>query len=152
MSPRINVVNLDLDVDNDTQLGGAVDGVATYLPGYKGATALLSTGTTFLNPAYQGQAMTVVLDGIGTNAGFDEIVFVISGSSSKTGFCENATDARISGAGMEDDFSFLKIGDKTTNTVTAASASSDGKIESNRTWSRLWCKQGLGVVVLHSTF
>ncbi len=145
---RVTNVQLDLDVNNDTDLSDDVDGVINYLPGCEGTVAdgytpKVSTGTTFSNPTYAGQCMTLVLQGIGKNSKIDEVVFEITSTSSVSGFCVNATDAKVTGTGKEKDYSFKELQDDDTITITSSSTptvSYGGKMEDDRTWVRFWCK------------
>jgi hypothetical protein len=138
------VTNFDLDIDNDTQIGSG-DGAANYLPGYLGENAVLSTGTTFLDPQYQGQAMTLVLQGIGAESLVDEVIFEIVNTTTNKGFCGNATHESIEAEGTREDYSFRKLRDERTITITPASQPEDdneygGRLEHDRVWTRFWAK------------
>jgi len=146
----VTAVKFDLDVNGNTLLTDAVDGVANYLPGYEstpagGYTAVLSSGTTFLAPDYLGQCMTLVLDGLGSASDVDTVTFEILACSSKDGFCGNATDLSIDGDLLAEDYSFAWFGDQRFVDVTLASTPSPvlwegGQIEADRTWTYFTCK------------
>ncbi|MBL8794950.1 MAG: hypothetical protein JNM56_13660, partial [Planctomycetia bacterium] len=129
----------DLDVNGNKSLADKVDGAANYLPGYEGTTPKVSSGTTFNTSAYTGQKMKIVVEGAGTNAGITEVEFRIIEVSSYSGYAENASDPKITGANKEKDYSFAELADNDTFTLTLATAAG-GQIEADRAWVDFWCK------------
>ena len=142
------VPKVDLDVNNNTFLGDAVDGAINYLPGYVGTppsnyVARLSTGTGFESPGYTGQCMCLVAKDLGLDSGVDELLFEVKTVSTLPGFCEDATDARITGTGKEHDYSFHPEHDEDAINIKILSVASDtygGQMERDRSWVRFWCK------------
>ena len=142
------VPSLDLDVNGNTLVNDSMDGVTNYLPGYEETldgryTAKLSTGNSFLSATYTGQCMTLVLTGIGAGSIIDEVSFEILSCSINAGYCENATNAAITGSGKDHDFSFAQLQDEDTISIYPGSSATEihgGKMEDDRTWVRFWCK------------
>ena len=153
-------LQFDLDVDADGILGAdGIDLAKNYLPGYKDGVAMISTGTRFNVPGYQGQRMKLVLNGIGT-ASADHVLrveFIIAQVSADPGYTGNRTDPSLEGAGNTEDYSFRRNGREGMDnavpskiTINRTSAPSDnlslhggpygGKMELNSTWVNFWCK------------
>lgn len=130
-SVQVTVVKVDLDVNGDGDLSDAVDLAQNYLPGYRGSTAVLSTGNTFNTTNYVGQQMKLIADGLGTSIGVEKVTFVLVGPTNYAGYAENATNAAIQGAGKDDDFSFK---------ADADDVSEDGTLEAGKAWADFWCK------------
>ncbi len=140
----------DLDVNADGDLLDAVDGAAGYLPGYEGAVAKVSRGSSFNVPNYQGQQMKLVLDGIGkTNADVTKVEFVIDQVSSWDGYASNRTDPSLEGETSKEDYSFRRNGNEPTRTIaitptsiesTANGGAYGGAMDDTKTWVNFYCK------------
>ena len=129
------LIPVDLDVNGDGDLDDSCDGLATYMPGYKGDQAMLHTGDSFTDVQYAGpQEMKLIIAGLGTDA-VDSATFKILNPTSYFGYCGNAI---AKGSTSEDeainsgaDFSFAAAEDD---------FEIEGTIESNRIWAPIYCK------------
>ena len=147
----------DLDVNADGDLLDAVDLAKNYLPGYEGNTAKVSTGSRFNVPAYTGQHMMLVVNGIGTESVdvVNKVEFIIVQVSADPGYTGNRTDPNLEGQGKTEDYSFRRIGREgpigTPSVITiernGPAPSLDmhggaygGKMEATNTWVNFWCK------------
>ena len=155
----------DLDVNANGALGDPVDGAANYLPGYEGTTPKVSIGTNFNAPAYQGQHLKLVLDGIGRDtANLVQVEFELIGAktTSYPGYASNRTHDTIQGANKAHDYSFHPYRDylkqpaapgpdDPITTITRATPASpvggvlgdrpvSGEVGGTRTWISLYCK------------
>ncbi|MBY0527839.1 MAG: putative Ig domain-containing protein [Gemmataceae bacterium] len=101
--------------------------------------------------AYVGQEMRLILDGIGTLSGADEVVFKIETTSQYAGYSGNTTDSSISGAGFMDDYSFSRVGDVREFTIRAGAFQAEGRIEANQTWITIWAKDYGGFAKVTAT-
>ena len=126
-----SVTGLHLDVNGNKNTSDLVDGASQYLPGYSGNTVILCEGDTFNSPQYVGQEMKLVLMGVGTWSDIDEVIFRITETTAYPGFCMNATDPKVDGAGKHDDYSFEELQN---------SQEKSGTMEVHNTWVTFWCK------------
>jgi hypothetical protein len=165
LNVQVPPATFDLDVDANGALGGPADGVANYLPGYEGTTAKVSTGTNLNAPAYQGQHLKLVLDGIGRdtpNLVQVEFELIQAKTTSYPGYASNRTHETIQGMGKEFDYSFHPYRDyfkqpaapgpdDPITTITRDTQAGQvggvlgnrpvgGEMEDTRTWISLYCK------------
>jgi hypothetical protein len=135
------ILKFDIDVDGNKDLGGPMDGVAKYLPGYAGDVPMLSTGTRFGDPQYVGQGMKLVVEGAGKASGVEQVLFFIDKVSDHPGFAENASSSSITGVHRDDDYSFSANRDRRSFSVLPQTQEErGGKMEDDRTWVNFWCK------------
>jgi hypothetical protein len=128
---RMTVVRVDLDVDGNKSLDDAADGTVTYLPGYEGKTAKVSTGKTFNAPAYVGQQMKLLVQGLGSGTTVDGITFKVEDVTAFAGYAGNASNPKVEGAGKDDDFSFQEL---------ANDRDEAGTMEAGKTSAAFWAK------------
>jgi hypothetical protein len=142
-------------VDNDTFLNSAdVDGVVNYLPGYQfnPVTArlepVLSTGSAFTNVTYLGQAMTLVIDALGTNDVVRSVEFEITEVSVHPGYSGNTALPE----GIEDDdFSFHPTNNTRLRVLDRDLPGADGAIDENRAWVRIHARDYGGSCTIKTT-
>jgi len=139
----------DLDVNNDGDLGDAIDGVTGFLPGYVGNQAVLHSGSTFKDAQFVGQKVRLILDGFSSDdeLGFgaddvlQKVTFDIIDVTSYAGFSGNTSDPAIEGPGREQDVSFSNTQDLKQFVVSPeTTAAEGGKFETDRVWANLWIK------------
>jgi len=129
------LLSVELDVNDDGDYTDPCDGLATYLPGYVGDTAVLhKAGKSFMDSQYDGpQRMRLILPGIGS-AKVDSATFKIVSPSNLSGFCGNGSLPNESPILPYNDFSFTSVSD--SSLISEIS----GNIESDKIWAPIYCK------------
>jgi hypothetical protein len=147
--PPLPAQVFDLDVNADGDLGDPVDLAANYLPGYEGNTQKVSTGTSFNADTYTTQRMKLIVDGIGTDTSeVTKVEFVITHTSSHSGYASNRSDPTIQHGLSDDDYSFHLWGDKSSLIIDRSSTEVidpivgriGGMMESTKTWINFYAK------------
>jgi hypothetical protein len=134
----VRPVRIGLDVNANGILDEAVDGVMNYLPGYEGATAKVSTGTTYKTTQYAGQQMGVMVEGLG--AGVDGVLFRIAEVTNHDGYAGNVTDAGIKVVGNRNDFSFYQHTDLPEGVTDPKRNIRAASLAQSSWWVPLWAK------------
>ena len=138
----VYVIRIDLDVNNDGDLDDAVDGVENYLPGYVGEDDVLSTGDSLATVQYLGQELQLIIEGLGTDAGVQQIEFELFDFTTYEGYSENTSDVTIEGSDKDNDFSFDSVIDDNLFVLLPGMtlAADKGEMEVNRGIVKLTAK------------
>ncbi len=89
---------IELDVNNNGSLGDAVDGIANYLPGYSGSTAVLTKTAV--------QEMKIIVQGLAENTAYNFRTF---GTTERFGIASNAAStANYASTVLDNDFVLIK--------------------------------------------
>jgi hypothetical protein len=127
-------VRIGLDVNGDHEIDDGA--LLMYLPGYDGATPVLSAGD-FRTTTYTGpQQINLVVEGLGTKSDVDEIIFKIAEVTSHPGYAENAGHRSVDDPGKKQDYSLDADADAERAIVTPAMAN----MQAGRTWVSLYAK------------
>jgi hypothetical protein len=133
----VRPVRINLDVNANDSLDDPVDGATNYLPGYAGVP-VLSSGTTMHTMTYLGQAMKLIAEGLGSEAGISRVWFRMNGLdvSSHLGYASNTPATAVPG---NFDYSF----DPALDVLDA-----DGIIAEGRTWVDFYARDYGGSAIV----
>jgi len=132
---NLRLTRMSLDVNNDYDSDDAVDSFWTYLPGYEGTSAVLSSGPFATVTPLAPQRTNVILNGLGTNMNVSLVTASLNSISEHDGYTGNAPDPGDGLIDDRDDVSFSPDEDQIrTDTDTG------GAIEATKSYLRMWVR------------
>lgn len=113
------ISHVALDVTDDYVTGDEGDGFWDYMPGYRGATPMLSSGAFNAQTPLTPQPLHAIYNGLGTETGVGKITASLTGISEHTGYAENEPDPADGLLDNMDDVSFSSTEEKTRTDTNA---------------------------------